>query len=343
MQIYGLEFELPQKGKGAMNKKEMPMIPGRKSAMPMVYGDTPSFLGCPVIGPDVIDQEFDVIFAGVPWEGTITWGSYSGCELAPRSIRHAAARYGGFLPEYEIDLFDYLRIGDLGDVPVNPNDPGETMEMVFQKADQIYKRHSLPFMFGGDHSYCPEIVRALAENAQGKIGVIHFDAHFDNSKSFGDDEFPRCGPLYRIAQIERVRTESIVHIGIRGPRNSPAQMEYAREIGATVFTIRQIRSLGIEAIIQEALRIVQQGTNSIYVTVCSDIVDAAFNPGGPADFNGLFPHELFHALYTLGESGISGLDYAEVYPVQDPQSFSSHLAAWAIIHALAGLASRKKG
>ncbi len=118
-------------------------------------------------------------------------------------------------------------------------------------------------------------------------------------------------------------------------------MEYAKDIGATVFTIRQIRSLGIEAVVQEALRFAQQGTQHIYVTVCSDIIDAAFNPGGPPDFNGLFPYELFYALYTLGESGIAGLDYAEVYPIQDPHSFSSHLAAWAIIHALAGLASRK--
>lgn len=326
-----------------MNREEIPMIPGRKSAMPAVYGDTPSFLGCTVIRPDIIDQEFDVIFAGVPWEGTITWGSFSGCELAPRSIRHAAARYGGFLPEYEIDLFDYLRLGDLGDVPVNPNDPEETMEMVFQKADEIYKRRGVPFMFGGDHSYSPEIVRALGENREGKIGVIHFDAHFDNLKSFGTDEFPRCGPLYRIAQIEKVRRESIVHIGIRGPRNSPAQMAYAKEIGASIFTIRQIRSLGIEAVIKEALRVAQQGTKYMYVTVCSDIIDAAFNPGGPPDFNGLLPHELFCALYALGESGIAGLDYTEVYPIQDPHSFSSHLAAWAIIHALAGLASRKRG
>jgi hypothetical protein len=26
----------------------------------------------------------------------------------PKVFRHAAARYGGFLPEYEMDLFDHL-------------------------------------------------------------------------------------------------------------------------------------------------------------------------------------------------------------------------------------------
>lgn len=325
-----------------MKEKEIPMVPGRKLSLPLVYGDTPSFLGCEALNSKRIEEGFDVIFVGVPWEGTITWGSFSGCELAPRSIRHAAARYGGFLPEYEINLFDYLRIGDIGDIGVNPNDPEETMKSIFNHANEIYKSHGIPFIMGGDHSLTPEIVRALSKNVDGQIGIIHFDAHLDNLKSFGKDSVPRCGPIYRIAQIEKVRKKSIVHLGIRGPRNSPSQLEYAREIGATVFTIKQVRERGIKAVIDEALDIIQTDTKHIYVTICSDIIDAAFNPGGPADFNGLFPHELFYALYSLGEAGISGLDYVEVYPIQDPQSLSSHLAAWAMIYALAGLASKKK-
>jgi agmatinase len=32
----------------------------------------------------------------------------------------------------------------------------------------------------------------------------------------------------------------------------------------------------------------------------------------------------------------------EVYPTQDPQGFSSHLASWAIIYMLVGMAARKK-
>lgn len=325
-----------------MARKQIPMIPGRRASMPLVYGDTPSFLGCPVLKSGVIRPGADVVFLGVPWEGTVTWGSFSGCELAPRSIRHASARYGGYLPEYDIDLFDYLKLGDIGDVSTEPNDPEKTMKNVFNQADQIYKSKSIPFALGGDHSFTPEIVSALSENVKEEIGIVHFDAHFDNSESFGEDRYPRCGPLYRIAQIKKVRKESIVQIGIRGPRNSPAQMEYAKSIGARVFTIKEIRSRGMASVMTEALQIARDKTKYIYVTVCSDIIDAAYNPGGPADFNGLHPDELFYALHRLGESGIDGLDYVEIYPIQDPKSFSSHLAAWAIIYALVGLASRKK-
>ncbi len=319
----------------------MPMVPNRKSLLPIVYGDTPSFLGATVLNPNSLKKGYDVIVAGVPWEGTITWGSFTGCELAPRTIRHCSARYGGFLPEYEIDLFDYLKIGDIGDTTVNTSNPAETMKNVFATMDAIYKNRSIPVVLGGDHSFTPEIIKALSNNYDGNIGIIHFDAHFDNSRSFGNDEFPRCGPIHRIAQIEKVRKKSIVHVGIRGPRNSPSQMEYAKKMGASIFTIRDIRKRGIEDIMDEAIAIARKNTEYVFVTICSDCIDAAFNPGGPADFNGLFPYEIFSALYKLGASGIAGLDYVEVYPNQDSNGVSSHLACWAIINCLAGLASKK--
>ncbi|MDA8168929.1 MAG: agmatinase family protein [Nitrospiraceae bacterium] len=326
-----------------MHRKEIPMVANRKASLPVIYGDTPSFLGADVVHPDWPENGYDVIVAGVPWEGTITWGSFSGCELAPKTIRHSSARYGGYLPEYDLDLFDYLKIGDMGDVPVISNDPAGTMKSVHSVMKKVYEKKSIPFILGGDHSISPEVVKALSENAEGNIGIIHFDAHLDNSKSFGNDMYPRCGPLHRIAQIEKVRKASIVHMGIRGPRNSPSQMAYAKEMGARVFSIREIRNRGMEAVMDEALDIACTGTECIYVTICSDCVDAAFNPGGPADFDGLFPHELFYALNRAGQSKIAGLDIVEIYPGQDPRSFSSHLASWAIIHALSGMALKKKG
>ena len=325
-----------------MNRKNVPMVANRKGSLPRVYGDTPSFLGVDVVDVNRLEKGRDVIFSGAPWEGTVTWGSFSGCELAPRAIRHSAARYGGFLPEYELDFFDYLTVADAGDVPVDPNSPEKTMDNIFSSMDRIYRNGSIPVTVGGDHSITPPIVDALGNNAKGPIGILHFDAHLDNAKVFGEDLFARCSPLHRIAQNEKVRKESIVHIGIRGPRNSASQLEYARQIGARVFNIREIRERGMTSVIDEALRIASNQTEHVYVTICSDCIDASFNPGGPADFNGLFPHELFSALYTIGRAGISGLDYVEVYPIQDPNSFSSHLASWAIIHALVGLASGKK-
>ena len=325
-----------------MVRNNIPMVAGRKASLPRIYGDTPTFLGCPVIRSTEDLKNYDVVVMGVPWEGTITWGTYSGCEMAPKTVRHASARYGGFLPEYDIDLFDYLSLGDYGDVSVEPTSPRITMERVKTRAKKVYEKGAVPISIGGDHSFTPEIVRALGESVTGKIGVIHFDAHFDNSASFGYDRYPRCGPLYRISQIPQVKTSSIVHLGIRGPRNTPAQAEFAREIGASVYTIKDVRELGIEETINRAMETAFDGTESVYVTVCSDAVEVAYNPGGPNDFDGLNPHELFYALHTLGEEGIAGLDFVETYPLQDGNGVSAHLVSWALVHAMVGMALHKK-
>jgi guanidinopropionase len=325
-----------------MTLKDIPMVPNRKASLPLIYGDTPSFLGATNLSSKRNIKDFDVVIMGVPWEGTVTWGSYSGCELAPKAIRHASARYGGYLPEYNINFLDYLTLGDAGDVSVIPGDSVKTMKMVRAKAKKIYESNAIPFSLGGDHSFTPEIVKALCEHTSGKVGIVHFDAHLDNMEKFGRDKLARCGPLYRLAQIPQVKPTSIVHVGIRGPRNAPIQFDFAQEIGAKIFTIRDIRKLGIEKIVQSAMNIAYTGTRAVYVTICSDVIDAAYNPGGPADFDGLNPHELFYALHHLGQKGIKGLDFVEVYPLQDVNGFSSHLAVWAIIHALVGMAHGKK-
>ena len=318
------------------------MVPGRKQSMPCVYGDTPTFLGVPYVSDPKQFKGNDVIVIGVPWEGTITWGSYSGCELSPKTVRHAAARYGGYLPELDIDFFDYLRVADSGDVAVTPGNEQATMKSIQEKTSAILSAGAVPFLIGGDHSFSPAAVKALGGFAKGPVGVIHFDSHFDNAERFGNDVFPRCSPLHHIANIPKVKKSSIVQIGIRGPRNSKRQMQYARELGVKVMTIEDVRREGMEKTIDEAISRACDGTKEFYVTVCSDIIEVAFNPGGPADFDGLTPHELFYALRRLGNQGMRGLDFVEVYPLQDKNNVSSHLVAWSFINALAGMALKKK-
>ena len=324
-----------------MIDNRIPMLPGRKGSLPRVYGDTPTFLGVPHAA-DLHKINADVAVLGVPWEGTVTWGSYSGCELTPRSVRHASARYGGYLPEFDLDLFDHLMIVDNGDVTVVPGDELATMREVEVRCGKIFGKGTVPVIIGGDHSFTPAVVKALSGTVDGSIGIVHFDAHFDNAETFGDDIYARCSPIHNIARIDGVKIDSIVQFGIRGPRNSRRQRAYARELGVHVFTIEDIRTTGFAAAVEDALRIAHKGTSAVYVTICSDVLDASFNPGGPADFDGLTSRELFYALRQLGMRGIAGMDMVEVYPIQDKNGHSSHLVAWSIIYALSGYAVYKK-
>ena len=83
---------------------------------------------------------------------------------------------------------------------------------------------------------------------KGKVGVLRMDAHFDNRESFGDDPFARCCPLHRIAELDGVKNTSIVHFGIRGARNAPQDGAYAKQIGAKVITINDIRMGSLEGL-----------------------------------------------------------------------------------------------
>ncbi len=53
------------------------------------------------------------------------------------------------------------------------------------------------------------------------------------------------------------------------------------------------------------------------------------------------PGELFRLVNQAARAGLAGLDLVEIYPPQDPQGRSAHLAVWTLVHALAGLAQAK--
>jgi agmatinase len=130
-------------------------------------------------------------------------------------------------------------------------------------------------------------------------------------------------------------------MGIRGPRNNPKQMKSALDVGASIITGYEIKKKGIDCAIQKALEIAKDGTDAVFVTVCSDILDVAFNPGGPPDMNGLTTFELSEILFRLAAAGINGFDFVEVYPSTDLNQVSSHTAAWMAIYVMSGIAKHR--
>lgn len=304
-----------------------------------IYGNTPCFLG----GKNLVKNpeqtaESDIIVYGVPWEGAVTWGAYTGCELGPKVIRLNSARYSGYLPEMNhIDIFEHLTIGDLGDVSVIPHDPKKTMDEIYDFARKVWKTRKFPLIFGGDHGITYPIVKALTECQNQKVGIIHLDAHYDNNEDSMGDPYGRGAPFARLYETEGVVNESLIHMGIHGPRNKPQNGRLAKESGAVTLTINDVReSKHPRKIAREAYDLASAGTDVVYLSICSDVLDYAFNPGGPADGNGLTSYELLQIVHEITSQGVAGMDYVEVYPQQDPNDFSSHFASFVAIYALAG-------
>lgn len=322
-----------------MKNKPTCFVPG--IITPEVFSGVPSFMGLEVVKEKEEIKNHDVIVMGAPWEGIVTWNSFSGCELSTKTIRQASTRYGGYLPEIDFDVFDYIKGADYGDATVYPGEIKKSLTSIKNKVSDIIENKAIPIIFGGDHSIAISNVKALSENVKGKIGIVHFDAHLDNMDKYGEEEYARCSPLHRIYEMDNVDPKNVVHVGIRGPRNNPQQMKFAKEKGATVITSFDVKIKGIEQTLNKILEIVKDGTDAVYITVCSDVLDVSCNPGGPPDLCGLTTFELAYLLYEIASKGINGFDFVEIYPPTDQNNVSSHVATWMALYVMAGIAKHK--
>ncbi|MGY4688850.1 agmatinase family protein [Salibacterium sp. K-3] len=308
-----------------------------------VYGNTPCFLHSRKV---TNADEVDAVVYGVPWEGGVTWGDYTSCELGPKSMRLASGRYSGFLPELDfMDVFEHLALGDAGDVTINWNDPEETMERItdFTK-NHLWSTNAFPIGLGGDHSITYPVIKGLVEEQGKKVGIIHLDAHYDNMPSHGNDKYARNTPFARLYELDGVRNASLIHSGIHGPRNKPEAGRYAKDAGAVTITSRDIREAGsIYDMAEEIYSKASTDVDVVYLSICSDVLDTAFNPGGPPDANGLTSYELLTLIHEFGKKGLAGMDFVEVYPETDVNQFSAHLASNIVLYVLAGEARRRQG
>lgn len=316
-----------------------------RAGLPLLFGDVPTFLGLPKARPSSSsihepESQDDVIIFGAPWEGALTWGSYAGCAHAPDTIRRCSLRYGSWLPEYDVDFLDRLRVTDMGNVAVDPADQASSLEGISAATRHIGAAGARPVALGGDHSISIPVVSALRDRYH-KIGVIVFDAHFDNAPDYEGNQFARCAVFSRLAEMPHVASENIVHVGIRGPRNGRSQARAASAMGATVLSAIDIERLGIMDVTRRAIEAASDGVDGVYLSLDTDVLDSAYNPGGPVEYGGMRARDLFDSVFTIASHGIIGADIVEVYPPQDPADHSSHLCAQLLIHMLCGMASSK--
>ena len=307
-----------------------------------IYSGVPSWLNLPVLESADELPGMDAVVSGVPWEGGCTIGGFSSCTEGPKAIRSVSIRYTGFLPDFGIDSFDYLNVGDFGDVTCRDGDYALTFGSIRERIGQIVDAGAFPITFGGDHGIAYPIISEIAKRHPKRVGVLHFDAHLDNYSHFGDDELSRCSPFYKLYNDPNMDPAKIAHIGIRGPRNHKEEYQNALKYGAQVIPAREVKETGWKAAIDKAIRNVFTDTDLVYITVCADALDAACMPQGPQDMCGLSSYELCMMLHEAGLAGAKGFDFVEIYPDNLSYQTASHDACWAALYYLNGAAERVK-
>ncbi|MDR0270781.1 arginase [Paenibacillus sp.] len=196
----------------------------------------------------------------------------------------------------------------------------------------------IPLVLGGDHSIAMGSLAGLTRHYS-NMGVIWVDAHSDlNTESTSPSGNMHGISLavglgisrFKLEQIAKgavpLKAENCVIIGARDLDHDEKAL--IRSCGLTCFTMHEIDRIGIEKVVQEALRIAGDGTDGVHLSFDIDSVDPIEAPGTGTPVRGGLSYREAHLLLELmSESGrITSADFVEVNPLLDRNNQTSKLA-----------------
>ena len=310
-----------------------------------------TFLGRPaaLTPADLQAAEVDVALLGASLDHSL---GMRGTAYGPRALRAhdmylPTIAYG--LPHVPtmVDPFEELVICDYGDAPVDPESNERSIQPIRSLVREVAETGTMPFIIGGDHSLQYPNVAALSDvYGKGKIGVVHFDTHYD-AGSFGWGHWLTHGmPVRRLIEQGHVKGDNFIQVGLRGYAPTGEDLAWMRDHGMRYHFMAEVERHGWDHVMERALEEAKEGgAEYLYISLDIDVLDPAFAPGtGTPEPGGLTPRELFPLLRRLAaETNVIGMDLVELNPLVDPTYVTALVANRCVREMLAGVAMRKKG
>ena len=278
---------------------------------------------------DKIDA--DVAFLGAPFDCGTQWRS--GARMGPRSIREASTLFsfghsGAYDHEDDVMYLQNVNIVDVGDADMVHTNTEKSHDNIEYAVRKILDAGALPVVAGGDHSVNAPIIRAF--EGKGPIHVIQIDAHLDFVDERHGVRFGHGNPLRRASEQEFIT--GMTQLGIRNVSSSNRKdHNEAREAGSTILSVRQVRELGAQAVVD----MIPDGVN-YYITIDIDGFDPSIAPGtGTPSHGGFTYYEVMEVLQGVAHKGeVVGIDLCEVAPDYDPTGSTSILAAQVLMNLI---------
>jgi formimidoylglutamase len=303
----------------------------------------PTFAGSPaaLTVEDLKAGKVEVAIVGAP----LDMGSgFRDAVHGPLALRAAGGASGNDMysminPNRELTIVDY------GDIAMDNLSTERSVEHVREVVREIAKAGAIPVVIGGDHSLeYPNLAGMADVFGKGKIGVVHFDSHYDA----GRDRvhlIDHGQPVYRVIHEGHVLGKNYVQVGLRARGPDTATFQWMREQGMRYHTMVEVEKHGWEAVMERAVAEAKQGTDKLWISFDIDVLDPAFMPGtGTPVPGGLTMREAQPIMRRLcAENNIVGFDIVEYAPYLDP-SYKTALNTNFLLNAcLTGIAMRKKG
>ncbi|MBT5220495.1 MAG: agmatinase [Woeseia sp.] len=296
---------------------------GDPSSNPMLqprYAEIATFMRAPLA--ESLD-DLDIALVGVPTDLGVT--NRPGARHGPREIRNASSLIRTSNLAMGINPYELCRIADVGDVRFSNH---FELEKQVEEIESYYRQLSaagvLPITAGGDHSITYPIFKAIAADAP--IGMVHIDAHTDTWGEIWGSKFHHGAPFRLAVEEGLLDPKRTIQIGIRGGQNFMDGIEFSQSSGMRVVFIEEFAERGVNAIIEEARRVVGDGPT--YISFDVDGLDPVYAPGtGTPEIGGITTLEAQQLLRGLRGLNLIGGDVVEVSPPYDPSGNTALVGA----------------
>lgn len=313
------------------------------------YGPDVTFVGIPRC--DLTDPEslagVDVVILGAPFDGGTSYRA--GTRFGPTAVRQADyLPHDGSRPHLALrtDALRDLVVRDAGDVEMFSGDVERSLADLEAAVHAVTSAGAIPVILGGDHTIVLPDARGVARvHGQGRISMVHFDAHADTGDSNFGSLHGHGQPMRRLIESGALRGDRFLQIGLRGYWPEPETLAWMAAQRMRSYEMTEIVARGLDACLTEAFAIAVDDCDGVFLSVDIDVCDPGHAPGtGTPEPGGLTARQLLDAVRRVClDLPVVGIDVVEVSPPYDHADITAALANRVVLEALSAIAARRAG
>jgi agmatinase len=276
-----------------------------------------------------------VAILGAPFDSGVSYRP--GARFGPGAVRAASKLLRPYHPALDVHPWGAQQVADAGDCAINPFNLEEAVEDVERGASAALEHAGKLVTIGGDHTIALPLLRTV-NRRHGPCALVHFDAHLDTWDTYFGASYTHGTPFRRAAEERILDLDHSMHVGIRGPLYTAADLQEDAALGYAIVSTSELSRGGVDQAVERIRQRV--GQTPIYISVDIDVLDPAHAPGtGTPEPGGLTTRELQELLRGLAGLQIAGADIVEVAPAYDHAEITA-LAAAQIGYELLALLAR---
>ncbi|SOD74181.1 agmatinase [Jatrophihabitans sp. GAS493] len=312
------------------------------------FGPDITFLGvdrCDWAEPETF-ADADVVILGAPFDGGTS--HRSGTRFGPQYIRQSCyLPHDGSRPSLamRVDALQDLRVYDAGDVELFSGDAERSVRDLQEAVYAVSRTGAIPLILGGDHTIAwPDAAGVAQHLGQGRVSMIHFDAHADTGDITFGSLVGHGQPMRRLIESGALRGDRFLQIGLRGYWPPPETLNWMADQQMRSYEMTEITTRGLDDCLTEAFVIATDDCDGVFLSVDIDVCDPGHAPGtGTPEPGGLTARQLLDSVRRIAyELPVVGVDVVEVSPPYDHAEITSFLANRVVLEVLSGIARRRR-